>query len=56
MTYGPDAALADACTFNINYMVVPGTFSYSVTNNTNTNCMAIPGATPGTVTFKYVHN
>jgi hypothetical protein len=56
MTYDPDGALADACTFKIDYTISSGVFTYSVTNNANTNCTYIPGVTPGTVTFKYVHN
>jgi hypothetical protein len=56
MTYDPDAALVDACVFNISYNVSEGAFTYSVTNHANTNCSYVPGATPGTVVFKYVHN
>lgn len=56
MTYDPDGALADACTFKIDYTVSSGVFTYSVANNANTNCVDIPGVTPGTVTFKYVHD
>jgi hypothetical protein len=53
MTYGPDGVAANACKFNINY--AGGNFSYSVTNNADTNCSYILGVTPGTVTFVYAH-
>jgi hypothetical protein len=53
MTYGPDAAAADACIFNVNDTA--GTFSYSVTNNANTTCSYHLGIRPGTVVFVYAH-
>lgn len=55
MTYGPDAAAADACKFKINYDVYSGSFSYSVTNNANTTCSYALGVIPGTVKFIYDH-
>ncbi len=55
MTYDPDAALVDACIFNISYDVSTGMFSYSVTNHANTDCSYVLGATPGTVVFIYKH-
>jgi hypothetical protein len=54
MTYGPDGAAADACIFDINYVVSTGIFSYAVTNNANTTCSYVLLAT-GTVVFKYAH-
>jgi len=55
MTYGPDAAAADACKFNINYDLSAGSFSYSVTNNASTTCSYVLGVLPGTVKFIYAH-
>jgi hypothetical protein len=55
MTYDPDAALVDACVFNISYDISTSMFTYSVTNHANTDCSYVLGATPGTVIFKYAH-
>jgi hypothetical protein len=56
VTYGIDNGAADdACKFNVNYTVSTGTFSYSVTNNANTNCSYHLGITPNSVIFTYAH-
>lgn len=55
MTYGPDAAAADACKFDINYAVPTGTFTYAVENNANTTCSYHLGIRPNTVIFVYAH-
>ncbi len=53
ITYGPDAAAADACKFDINYLA--GTFAYAVENNANTTCSYHLGIRPNTVIFVYAH-
>jgi len=55
MTYGPDAVAADACKFDISYVVSTGTFAYSVLNNANTTCSYHLGVVPNTVVFVYAH-
>lgn len=53
MTYDPDAALADACTFKVDYAIPTGAFTYAVSNNGNTNCSYALGGAPETVQFIY---
>jgi hypothetical protein len=53
MTYDPDGALADACTFKINYAISTGVFTYGVSNNANSKCSYTVGGAPGTVNFIY---
>jgi hypothetical protein len=56
MTYDPDAAAADACTFKIDYTPSSGVFTYSVVNGANTNCSYVLGGLPGVVAFIYAHS
>lgn len=56
MTYDPDAAAVDACTFKVDYKPSSGVFTYSVVNGGNTNCSFVPGATPGTGAFIYAQS
>jgi hypothetical protein len=55
MTYGPDGAAADTCIFKINYSTITATFSFGVTNNSDTTC-SYQSTTPGTVTFIFAHS
>lgn len=56
ITYGiPSGAAADACQFNISYVVSTGTFSYSVTNGADTTCSYHLGVPVNSVIFVYGH-
>lgn len=56
MTYDPDAAAADACTFKIDYTPSSGVFTYAVVNGANTDCSYVLGGLPGVVAFIYAHS
>jgi hypothetical protein len=54
MTYNGTGIPAAACTFKINYDATSGTFTYSVSGGSATNCSATSSS--GSVTFVYAVN